>query len=457
MSRDLHNKFLWGAATSSHQVEGNNKDSDWWAWEAKGNIEGGITSGLATDHQNKFKEDLQHAKNLGLNSYRFSVEWAKIEPIEGKWDANAIAWYLSLIAECEKLKLLPMVTLLHFTLPKWFANQGGLTSPQAAEKFANFVTKVAHAFEGRVPIWCTINEPIVHIVGSYLGGFMPPALYSTKNVSLSYENLLRCHLKAFEILHSLAHIRKGPWAEEKIMVGYAHNMLSFKPEKFFHPIEQLLANRLNKIYNYAWIDATTGRKQKFGLWGVIPKAKVIPELFHKNKTDFIGINYYTKAYVQWRPRSQLSTPIKNLPIGINFARRHEVSSDLGWAIYPAGLKSLLRRVSRYNLPIYITENGIADKSDSLREEYIFSHLEVIASEIERGVDVRGYYHWSLIDNFEWIKGFWPRFGLLSVDYSNFDRHIRKSGQLFSKIIKAHLMQKPKKEILATLFNLRNKS
>ena len=429
--------FLWGAATSSHQIEGHNEKNDWWAWEAQGRCEGGARSGAATDHWNRFREDLRLARDLGLNSYRFSVEWSRIEPEQGKWDPAAIQWYADLIAECELNGLTPMLTLHHFTSPQWFAARGGFTWEGAPDAFCAYVRKIAQALGPRVPLWCTLNEPMVLVGGTYLGQFMPPAIFSPKLASLACHYLLKAHALAYDILHSEISERKGPWSHLPIQVGIAHNVLDFMPDRSWHPVERILAGVFDSFYNRAWLDAVTGRKQHFGVIGLVPKAAQVTEALGRRTVDFIGINYYTKAYLQWRPRAADELRPGKLPIGISFARRKEVASDVEWAVHPKGFRKLLKMAASYGLPLYVTENGIADRDDILRPQYLHTHLKELACLVAEGVDIRGYYHWSLLDNFEWIKGFAPRFGLFHVDYETFTRTPTGSAELYREIVQKH--------------------
>jgi len=437
LANNLAGNFLWGAATSGHQIEGGNSSSDWWAWEAAGNCEGGVLSGQATDHWNRFREDLKLAHDMGMNSYRFSIEWARIEPEEGKWDETAIAWYSDLITECERLNLMPMLTLHHFTSPRWFADKGGFTQKNSPELFARFTAKAIEAFGSRVPLWCTFNEPMVLAIGTYIGKFMPPAIYSPERASEACHHLLESHILAYDLIHAKIQKREGPWKDEPIAVGIAHNFLDFMPDRWWHPMEQILTWVFKRFYNRSWIDAINGRKQHFGVPGLMPKAKPVKDGLGRKTADFIGVNYYTKAYLRWRPKDAREGASPDLPIGISFARRKEPTSDLDWAIHPKGFGKILRFCARYKLPIYITENGIADREDRFRGEYLISHLGQIAKVRAEGVDVRGYYYWSLIDNFEWVKGFGPRFGLVAIDYADFKRTPRRSSALYQKIIRAH--------------------
>ncbi len=429
--------FLWGAATSAHQIEGYNTKSDWWAWEAQGNIEGSVKSGAATDHWNRFREDIRLAADLCLNTYRFSIEWARIEPEEGCFDPLAIQWYSDLISECERYGLMPMATLHHFTSPHWFAAQGGFTWNESPYKFSEYVKQIVRELGSRIPLCCTFNEPMVLVVGTYLVSFMPPAEFSPQNASIACHHLLRAHTLAYDILHSEIKERKNCWKDIPVQVGIAHNLLDFMPDRKWHPIELVLTYVFKKFYNQSWLDAVTGKKQKFGIFGFLPRALPVKEALGRRTVDFIGINYYTKAYVQWQPKDSSSERSPKIPIGLMFARPKELASDLGWAFHELGFTRMIKFAAQYQLPLYITENGVADKEDIIRSKFLFAHLREVAKAIQEGINIRGYYHWSLLDNFEWIKGFWPRFGLYSVDYSTFERTPTESAYLYKKIILAH--------------------
>ncbi len=433
-------RFLWGAATSSHQIEGNNRHNDWWKWEAEGHIEGKVRSGLATDHWERYSEDLRLAEAYGMDSYRFSIEWSRIQPKADEWDESALEWYVELVRECEKRHLVPMATLHHFTLPQWVADQGGLCWEEWPQKFKKFTEKVAEKLGSIVPLWCTVNEPVTLAIGAYVGGFMPPAEFAPAKVATACRNLFRAHLLSYEVLNRYRNSRTGAWKETPFAVGFAHNMLDFRPSRKWHPVEYWMASLFRRLYNRAWLDAVTGQSQHFGVRGLISYAPQVEEALGKVSTDFIGVNYYTKCYLHWgkTPKDGFSYGKMDwLPVGVSFARTHNKTSQLGWAVHPAGLGRMLRFVKRYGLPVYITENGIAGEDDSLRKEYLKSHINEVAHAIKGGLDVRGYYYWSLIDNFEWIKGFGPRFGLIEIDYETFERRPRPSADYFRRIIKAH--------------------
>lgn len=431
--------FLWGAATSSHQVEGNNRHNDWWQWEQQGNIEGGVRSGAATDHWNRFREDLRLAADLGLNSYRFSIEWSRLEPEEGQWNHEALEWYRELIAECERLGLVPMATLLHFTMPRWLSERGGFAWEQAPDKFAGYARYVVKALGPRIPLWCTLNEPNSMVVGAYLGGFMPPAKYKPKSASLASRHLLMAHLRAYDRIHRHDDERAGPWKHWPRRVGIAHNMIDFQPMHSGNAIERLMTHVFRRFYNASWPDAVTGRKQHFGVRALVPYPNQVWEARGRATADFLGINYYTRVYVCWGPQRSEANFVRSkyIPVGVIFSRPEDKTTDMGWSIHPEGLGRMIRFLARYRVPLYITENGIADAADDRRPQYLMSHLRETAYAVKRGADVRGYYYWALTDNFEWMKGFEPRFGLFEVDYENFARKARPSCQLYRRVVAAH--------------------
>lgn len=263
---------------------------------------------------------------------------------------------------------------------------------------------------------------------------MPPAEFSVKHFSSACAGLLRSHAHAYQIIHSEIQKREGPWKNWPLQVGIAHNMIDFVPDRWWHGLDYLLARVLHRLYNRSWLDAVTGKKPHFGVPGILPEAEPVGEALEKKTADFIGLNYYTKAYVLFRPRDSGHENSADVPIGLSFARRTEPASDLDWAIHPEGLEKMLRIASGYSLPIYITENGIADRDDSRRSDYLHAHINVIHRLKNQGMDIRGYYHWSLLDNFEWIKGFWPRFGLYQVNYETFERTQTASAKTYSQLI-----------------------
>lgn len=381
--------FLFGAATSSHQIEGG-QTNDWTRWEALGNAKD--VSGRATDHWARWREDFDLLVELGLNSYRFSVEWSRIEPFPGQFNTPALAQYRAMLVRLRELGITPLLTLHHFTLPLWVSNQGGLLHPKAPEWFARYVTHVVHEVGDLVDLYITINEPLVMVVMGYLVAIWPPGHRSFRRAATLIDQLARVHQAAYTRIKEL---NPGAWA------GLAHHVIAFEP---WTPsfLDRMTANVLHYLMNRHFIDRV-GEAQ-----------------------DFYGINYYTRQYGHW---SRGLSPIPH--------RSEEVLSDLGWELYPEGLSHLISQLGLAKKPILITENGIATRNDALRSRYLTDHLAVVSRLQEAKFDVRGYFHWSLLDNFEWAEGFAPRFGLVEVDYDTMDRRVRDSAQLYSRIAHAN--------------------
>ena len=381
--------FLWGSATSAHQVEGNNINSDWWAWEQK--KDPSLRSGEADDQYNRYEEDFDLIKELNHNSHRLSIEWARIEPKEGEFDQNEIEHYKSVLKALEDRNITVMLTLWHFTLPNWVAEKGAWENGKTVDYFERFVKKIVPEIGEFVDIWVTLNEPGVYIYETYIVREWPHAKKSILGQIKSYLNLTSAHKKVYKYLHSIYPGGKP--------VGIAQNMLSFEPFHR-HSIKEQLAVSLNDM--------------------------IINHLFYyftKGTHDFMGINYY--FHVRFQNENLM-------PKAININESHDVS-DLGWEIYPEGIFDILTDVAD-DIPIYITECGIASTNDDRRNRFLIMYLQEVARAIKAGVNVRGFFYWSLLDNFEWHRGFDPRFGLIEVDYTTQKRTVRPSALVCTDII-----------------------
>lgn len=389
--------FYWGASTSAHQVEGGNFN-DWTKWEKKSSKSkvqkaklkswpsyilesypsplqsNNYISGRACDHYHRFEEDFEIAKSLNHNAHRFSIEWSRIEPKEGKFNQEKIEHYRKVIKALRERKLKPFVTLYHWTLPIWLAEKGGWLNPKTPYYFDRYVKIISENLFNEVDFWITINEPVIYTNASFLKGDWPPQHRSLLKYFKALNNLAKAHRLAYKSLHLI---------DLNCQVGIAKNNIYFK--------NVFLAN-------YFW--------NKYFLNKI------------KEEQDFIGLNYYLHHRF--------------------FKEKKLLVSDLGWDFYPQGIYYLLKDLKKYKKPIYITENGLADIKDTKRIRFIKDHLKYIHQAIQEGVDVRGYFYWSLLDNFEWDKGFWPRFGLAEVDYKTLERRIRPSAFEYAKIIKKAL-------------------
>jgi beta-glucosidase len=340
-------EFYWGAATSAYQVEGGNKN-DW--------SESGFDAGKSADHYNRFKDDFDLAKSLGHNAHRFSIEWSRIEPEEGKFNLKELDHYQKVVNALRAQGMEPFVTIWHFTNPVWFAELGGWQNKKAPEYFARYADFLSKNLGNSVNYWVTINEPMVYAANAYFRGVWPPQKkFSAPGYFKVVRNLANAHKLAYQVIR-----KNDPGAK----VGIAKNNIS-------------------------------------------------------SHQDFIGLNYYFHRH-----------PTES---GFGGKETHPVS-DLGWGIYPEGLYMTIKDLQKYKKPIFITENGLADAKDKKRAQFIKDHIFWMKKAMAEGVDVRGYFHWSLIDNYEWDKGFDPRFGMVGVDYSNMKRRIRDSALEYKKII-----------------------
>ncbi|MFZ1626827.1 MAG: family 1 glycosylhydrolase [Candidatus Moraniibacteriota bacterium] len=400
--------FSWGAATASHQVEGNNKN-DWTDWERKNatrlareserdfhwnprweKFRGEATdpknyiSGTACDHWNRYGLDFDILKDLGLNAYRFSIEWSRIEPEEGKFDEAALEHYREMIAALRARGIEPFVTLWHWTLPLWLSEKGGILAPDFPKYFEAYTKKVVTAFGKDVRFWITLNEPDVYAAHAYFNGARPPEKHGVINYFSASRQLVRAHRLAYQAIKHMF---------PEVMVGIAkHNI-------WFEAARSSFMNRFLKQLADTW-------------WNHWFLKKIT------DTQDFIGLNHYNHHRIN----------------GWFNQNKNEVQTDFGWEYYPESLYHALIELKPYSKPIYVTENGIADASDELRKKFIPAALSAMERAITDGTDVRGYFYWSLLDNFEWDKGYWLRFGLVHVDRITQTRTIRESAQLYAALI-----------------------
>ncbi len=414
--------FKWCVATSAHQIEGYNTESDWWDWEQiPGKIKNGETSGAACDHWNRVPQDTLLIKNLGVKQYRFSVEWAKIEPREGQWDFEAILHYQLEILALRAAGIEPMITLHHFTFPRWLREKGGWEWEGTPEAFAAYAEKV-YTLIGALGVrdWITINEPMVHLVLGYLSGMEPPGYADIKKVAAPLRGMLLSHAAAYRRLHRLAQ-ENG----RDIRVGVAHHLRVFDPHSKINPLDRYLAAKFDEIFNWGFDEPLTTGRMKIKIPFTIHVDERLPGIV--GTQDFIGVNYYTRDIIKFALKKPLPAEM--------LVKEGAATTDVGWEIYPKGFYRMLRAVAERHpgVPIVITENGTADSRDAFRGEFLKDHLAQLHRAIHEGIPVEGYCHWSLMDNFEWIYGFEPRFGLYSVDYATQKRTLRESGRLYQQI------------------------
>jgi beta-glucosidase len=380
--------FLWGSATSAHQVEGNNIHNDWWDAEQTQKIK--YKSDRACDHYNLYEQDFDLAKKLGQNAHRFSIEWSRIEPKQGEFNQKEIEHYRNVLLALKKRNIKSVVTLWHWTNPIWLAKMGGWANKKSSVYFERYAKFIVEELGDLIDFWVTLNEPMVHIGNGYLRGNFPPFKKNIFKAKNAFDNLVKAHQKSYKIVHA-----KYPEAE----VSIAQLINYFEPARKWCPIEIFFAKFLRYIWNYRFLEKI------------------------KNEIDYIGVDYYFHNRIVFYPPF-----IKNL---------NKKTSDLGWEIYPKGIYYILKELKKYQKPIYITENGVADAQDKFRKDFIKDHLFWVHKAIQEGADVRGYFHWSLMDNFEWGRGFEPRFGLIKIDYKTMERKPRHSAYYYAQICEAN--------------------
>ena len=394
--------FLWGAATSAHQVEGNNTNSDWWEYENKADLR--YLSGQACRHYELYRKDFDLAQSFNHNANRFSVEWSRIEPQEGVFSEKELEHYRDVLLALRERNLEPLVTLHHFTNPAWFSRLGGWENRKAARYFLRYVGRVVGALGDQVHYWITINEPIIYIYQAYLLGIWPPLKKSLWSAWQVENNLAAAHIKAYRLIHSI-------YKNKNLKRPYVSIA---KEVQVFMACRETLRNRFAVYLRDGWFNA-----------------RFLKRLLAAKSLDFIGINYYSRNLVEtsgWGP-SHLAME------ACNDSTHQLKKNSLGWEIYPQGLYELLMKLKRYKLPLMITENGICIEDDNIRWEFIRGHLKSVHRAMQEGAEVLGYIYWSLLDNYEWDKGFAPRFGLVEVDYKSFERTVRGSARLFAQVCK----------------------
>lgn len=402
--------FLWGVATSAFQLEGS-PHADWTSWD-----EILSTKPTVTNHYELYREDLALLKNLGVNAYRFSLEWSRIQPREGVWDEGAVAHYQEIIDILRRDNIAPMVTLHHFTHPLWFIKKYPWHEDASVEHFLRYVEKILPALRG-VRYWITFNEPYVLVLAGYFEGCTPPAM---KNVPLgvkALKNILTAHAAAYDIIHAGC-----PDAQ----VSVAHNMAALAPWKRWNPLDKLLARVAKYFYNHSLLDAflTGSLRIKFPF-----KEELLIPVPIKGKLDFFGVNYYTRIHMRFNPFKKMGVEMRHLDID------GRGLTDMGWEIHPRGLEKVLRYASGLNVPLIITENGIATRDSQKKIAFMKEHLDAVERCREQGMDIRGYFYWSLIDNYEWLQGLDARFGLYRVDFDTLRRIPTNAAAYYSYLIK----------------------
>lgn len=416
--------FLWGAATSAYQIEGGLTKNTWYRWERTPKEHGypriarGETAGMAANHYKLYREDVKLMQDFGLNAYRFSIEWSRIEPEEGKFDLAAIEHYRDLIRRLRAANIEPMIALHHFTDPLWFADKGGFEKEENLQYWYRYANRLFNEYQDEVVYWGTFNELNLYPVSSYLEGGLPPGKHDFALSCRVAKHMLMAHVTTYE------NFKKGS-RSKKHQVGAILSVLEARPHNSWALLDWIVADYEEQIWMGGMLDFF-----KTGRYAVSLPFK--GEYSYENRDgiramDFFGVNYYTRATVYFNPFSA------------SFYDRGQLSgfpkTDMDWAIYPEGLLYAIKKISTIGVPMIVTEVGLADGDDSRRGDFIRRHIYALSVALKEGYEVRGFYYWSLLDNFEWLEGFDKRFGLYRVDYKTFKRTLNPGSREYQKVIR----------------------
>jgi len=407
MKLTFPNGFYWGAATSSYQVEGGIDNND---WAKAGREEKVPVAGESSDHYHRYEEDFDIAKNLGHNAHRFSIEWSRIEPEEGRFDEKEIEHYRDVLMALKERGLEPFITLWHFTLPLWFSESGGFERKDSPEIFARYCAFVVKELSSTCTHFSTINEPNVWATHGWIYGAWPPfkqvkmlwkkigkddgtsertgatASFGNSFVYFKIErNLIIGHRRAY------IEIKK---VSPDTLVGVVKHVRFF--EGNWNPFNKCLALFMQYLQTYKFMNAISGHY------------------------DEIGLNYY-----------------RHTKFG---DRKNYLDTDMGWKVYPSGIYGAIMKLKRYKKPIFIAEAGVADDDDDIRAQYLVTQIRATHRAIEDGADVRAHMYWSLLDNFEWALGYSKRFGLVEIDYETKKRTVRPSAYEYKKICESNMLE-----------------
>ncbi len=421
-------RVSWGVANSAFQVEGFPEPSDWTHWtHTPGRILDGTNADLATEFWMRYSEDFDLARELGADTFRISLAWERIQPTPGKFSESALGHYREILRAMRDRGLEPWVTLHHFVLPAWVAEQGGVLSKEFPKWFAAFAAYTVKELSknGLVRNWMTFNEPNVLVRSGFLEGEWPPGKTNAfKDAALASFHLAAAHLTAINQIRALHSAEENA----RLRFGIATHWRAFQP-KSARFVDRVACRLTNWVFNRQIIDAAASGKIRTWLPGTRFHRRRIRMAGNWRSLDFLGINYYGRTLVSGTTKA---------PFILAEEGAEGTKSDLGWESYPRGLFDVLKATHRlYGVPVAVTENGIADQSDALREQFLKDHVDSMLLARNEGIPVEAYFYWSLTDNFEWAHGERPRFGLVEIDYATRNRRKRPSFETYRKIIAAH--------------------
>lgn len=398
---------LWGVSVSHYQVEGHDP-CDWTDWELSARTRGEPCGGGMGSWE-RYEEDARLAALAGANAFRFSVSWSRSQPSRDRVDVESLERYASLVRELHALDLEPCVTLFHYTHPRWFHTETPWTSSRSVDAFVEFARHTALAFGRTVRMWTIFNEPLVFLLAGFIDGQIPPGLSDTSAARAALANIFRAHALAAQEIRSI---------NPEAAIGIAHNMMSFAPERAWNPLDAALAAAAHRFYNLAML-----RAFRTGRWRMtLPPATLFRGSFPLlvDSLDFIGVNFYSRLHMRFPGRRRWQGDFDYVD------RSGRGLTDNGWEIVPEELERMLRYAASFGLPLVVTENGLADREDSRRATFIRDHAAAVQRAENSGVPVHGYFHWSLLDNYEWLDGYGPAFGLYEVDRATGERRPRGS-------------------------------
>lgn len=432
--------FLWGSATSAHQVEGNNTNNQWWAVESQpGAIWHDDKSGLAADWWQNAERDFDLMQRFGMNTHRLSVEWSRIEPRPGEFNTAAIERYRQMLDGLRSRGIRPMLCLHHFANPLWLEQAGGWENAQVIARFELFVRYTVTALRDLCDMWLTINEPAVYVNHSFVEGIFPPRKKNPLAALRVFRHMALAHGAAYRAIHEI---------QPDAAVGIASALRAFRGLRPGNRLDAFAARLYSYLGDDLWFKATHGGllPPPLGMYGRHPQLK--------DAFDFVGINYYTRSLMRFTPNPVALFGKRTVLPG---AELSDSGRDGPYSWYaPDGLYDVCREVARFGKPIYITENGLPDADDDQRPRWLLGHLAALHRAIQDGADVRGYYHWTFTDNFEWAEGWGLRFGLVALNPQTQERTPRPSAHLFEAIarsnrIDAALVRQYAPELLPQLF------
>lgn len=428
--------FLWGTATASHQVEGNNTNNNWYRWEQEGHLK--QQAGLACDWWGgRWKEDMDRAAETHQNVHRFSVEWSRIQPEPDRWDEDALEHYRMMARGMVERGIMPLVTLHHFTDPLWVYDECGWEMKDIVKIFEKYVRKVVEALKEYVTHWVTINEPNIYALSGYMTGEFPGCDKGFRVALRVLANLLRAHAASYRTIHEI---------QPEARVGYSLHYRPMVAARPWFPLDVLARNIHYSGMNMAFPSAISTGVMKSPMGNVR-----IPEV--KGLQDYLGVNYYSVDTVKF--------DITN-PMELFGRRSYPSDSDLSTTKFIANIPngffdSLHWATTTYpNLPLLVTENGVEDFEDTMRPRYIAQHIYQLWRAVNLNYPVKGYFHWTLVDNFEWDRGWTQRFGLWGLDRESQARVRRSSVDLYSEIclengLSSNMITKYCPEVLQKIF------